>query len=245
MSTLLDDSNSQKQAEESISIPADRRTFDVWVVLAVVLLPAITYGFTDILWPRLHPTNPPVLYSFLNTVVMLCGWAVLVGFLIERNQQPASTFGISRPKWVIDFFFAIGLTAVNLQTIRILEWLLRPAIGDHLIPAWEYQLAAPPRSLGEMILSISELLAVGFVEEFVWRSYLLTRFEAILASKMKALLLTSVLFGFAHLYQGPLGIVTATAVGLVLGTTMLSVRRLWPLALAHGLLDILLVSSHW
>lgn len=42
-----------------------------------------------------------------------------------------------------------------------------------------------------------------------------------------------------HLYQGPLGIIGTVPMGLVFGAYYLKTRRLWPLVIAHGLLDIL------
>lgn len=42
-----------------------------------------------------------------------------------------------------------------------------------------------------------------------------------------------------HVYQGPVGIVSSIAVGLVFGMYYLRSGRIWPVVLAHGLADLL------
>jgi membrane protease YdiL (CAAX protease family) len=45
-----------------------------------------------------------------------------------------------------------------------------------------------------------------------------------------------------HLYQGPLGAVSVVVCGLVLGAAYWRTRRLWPVALAHALIDMIALS---
>jgi membrane protease YdiL (CAAX protease family) len=81
--------------------------------------------------------------------------------------------------------------------------------------------------------------AIGFVEELVMRGYLIPRFERLLGSSWKAVLVSTVLFASCHMYQGPVGVISAAITGLVLGIAFCWVRRLWPVALAHALLDFI------
>ncbi len=41
-----------------------------------------------------------------------------------------------------------------------------------------------------------------------------------------------------HLYQGPMGIITIVPLGLLYGFVYVRTRQLWPLILAHMLIDI-------
>ncbi len=61
-----------------------------------------------------------------------------------------------------------------------------------------------------------------------------------------ALLGSAIIFGLIHLFQRPVGMSKVGAVGLVLGLSYLAVgRNLWPLILAHALIDTLDMVSHF
>ncbi|MGE0039687.1 MAG: CPBP family intramembrane glutamic endopeptidase [Vicinamibacterales bacterium] len=84
----------------------------------------------------------------------------------------------------------------------------------------------------------------AFVEEMVFRGWLLTR-AAELASPspaawVVALVVSSAFFGAAHLYQGWSGILTTGLNGAVFaGAYLLSGRNLWVPIIAHGMADTL------
>lgn len=86
----------------------------------------------------------------------------------------------------------------------------------------------------------------GFGEEVSYRGYLLTR-AADLGNRSKtayvaAMLYVAVLFGLAHFYKGPTGIMDSIYSGLVLGGVYLfSGRNLWAAILAHGISDTVVV----
>ena len=85
------------------------------------------------------------------------------------------------------------------------------------------------------------MMAIGFVEELIWRGYLLTRIEDVTTSRWEAIAISSLLFGFNHLYQGPIGVIGATIDGVLYGTVFAVTRRIWPIALSHGLYDLILM----
>ena len=95
--------------------------------------------------------------------------------------------------------------------------------------------------LGLRSLAIVWIFA-GFGEEIGYRGYLLPR-AAELGNRSKpayilAMLYVAVLFGLAHFYKGPAGVMDSTYSGLVLGGFyLLSGRNLWAAILAHGLVD--------
>jgi membrane protease YdiL (CAAX protease family) len=85
-------------------------------------------------------------------------------------------------------------------------------------------------------------LFAAFGEEVFYRGYLMTRFaqfmgEGTLAWTI-ALFAQALLFGAAHAYLGPVGMVGAGMLGLINGAaTLLWKRNLWPAIIAHGLTD--------
>ena len=59
-----------------------------------------------------------------------------------------------------------------------------------------------------------------------------------------SLVITSVLFGLMHFYQGPVGMASTGLIGLLLGALYLIVRRnLWVAILAHGLIDTIGITA--
>lgn len=81
--------------------------------------------------------------------------------------------------------------------------------------------------------------AVG--EELLFRGFLQGRLHALFGggrgAGIAAVLAQAAIFGLAHAYQGPTGILVTGTVGLVFGLVFLRARTLWPLMVAHGLVD--------
>ena len=84
-------------------------------------------------------------------------------------------------------------------------------------------------------------LLAAFGEEFLWRGFLLRetaeRATGWRFSTVAALVLTAVLFGAAHFYQGPRGVVEKTLGGLVLGSVYVASGRssIWLVVFVHGI----------
>lgn len=218
----------------------DKRTGDIWLVLMIVFFPSLYYAFADLIWPDLRPARPPVVYSAFSMLVSLAGWAALVVFLIDRSGQPYSRYGLGRPKWAIDLTLGFVLMMIPFQMSGIVYSFTDVIFGSHGASNWHEFSPRSPQTAWECVLIGLEMFAVGFVEELVWRGYLMTRIEEVSGSPWKAILLTSVLFGFNHLYQGPAGVIFTTIDGLMYATVFAYTRRLWPVALGHGLLDLIL-----
>lgn len=105
--------------------------------------------------------------------------------------------------------------------------LFRPLIGN-----W-----------GFLFLSLLVSWTVAaFGEEFVYRGHLMNRIAEVAGRKAAAwlvgLVVTSVLFGLGHVYQGTAGVITTGLNGLVFGVLYIASRRnLWVPILAHGAMD--------
>ncbi len=85
-------------------------------------------------------------------------------------------------------------------------------------------------------------LTAAFAEEVIFRGFLMGRLARLFGGSRLAwtasLLISSVLFGALHLYQGPAGVLGTGTAGLVLGLIYLvSGRNLWVCILTHGITD--------
>src|SRR6266576_2244858 len=90
-------------------------------------------------------------------------------------------------------------------------------------------------------LTVAWTLA-AFGEEFVYRGYLLTQIARVLGDTprawLAALVVTSIVFGVGHQYQGLSGMITAGLGGFVFGLLYLVTgRNLWVSVIAHGTMD--------
>lgn len=86
----------------------------------------------------------------------------------------------------------------------------------------------------------------SFGEELSYRGYLLTRGADVFGRSnlayWAAMIVVSLLFGVAHYYKGPSGVLDSTYSGFVLGALfLLSGRNLWTPILAHGIVDTVAV----
>ncbi len=94
-----------------------------------------------------------------------------------------------------------------------------------------------------ILLTWGSFVVAGLREE-LWRAGMLAVGTKLLqpplsqrAATLCALIFSSVLFGFAHLYQGWLAVGATAFIGFLLGAIMLKHRSIWPAVIAHGAFD--------
>lgn len=86
----------------------------------------------------------------------------------------------------------------------------------------------------------------AFGEEVIYRGFLINRISELgLNSKIGriiAVILSAVVFGFAHYSWGPMGMVQTGFIGLALGFCYIYLKkRLWVLIFAHAYMDTILM----
>jgi membrane protease YdiL (CAAX protease family) len=84
---------------------------------------------------------------------------------------------------------------------------------------------------------IIEAFQQGFAEEVIVAAYMLTRLGQLGWSNSRALAAASVLRGSYHLYQGYGGFIGNAVMGLIFGWWFQRTRRVWPLVIAHFVID--------
>lgn len=93
-----------------------------------------------------------------------------------------------------------------------------------------------------LIALVGVWLTVPFIEELIFRGYLMIQLEVILGDSLPARLLnlgyTSLIFGLSHWYQGKSGALSTGILGALLGALMFSSGfNLWLPILTHGFID--------
>jgi membrane protease YdiL (CAAX protease family) len=231
-----------KKADILPSLP-QRGDRELWletlVVLCVAVVPTVCNAFMGLVWPTTQHVRSSIEDS-LDLIVLSLGPAVLVVYLIGRGGEPAGQFGLVRPLWFRDALGGAGLLALQLvlwQMLALRFGSLFDAL-DMLVPVVPREYTFPtPHGIVEHFFVLLSCAAIGFSEEMVTRGYLLPRFERLLRSTWKGVVLTAFLFALWHVYQGANGFLHACFLGLLFGTVFCWLRRIWPLAFAHVLLD--------
>ena len=151
--------------------------------------------------------------------------------------------GLSRPQswWKI-----VALAVVAAAILQLGGELVVEPLAQHIWPEPEHVSNVIESGASGWRQALISLLIVwtfaSFGEELSYRGFLLTRAADVFGRSnlayWAAMIFISLLFGFAHYYKGPSGVLDSTYSGLVLGAAyLLSGGNLWAPILAHGIAD--------
>lgn len=186
-----------------------------------------------------------VLGANLFDIVPITETPYLVALAIlsmKLQGQGWNQLGFIKPKnWKRTMLIALGAAAfIQIFDALILEGILYPVLGSK-----------PDLSSFEAIQGNTELLLIYFLlvwtlaafgEEIAHRGFIMTKTAELFGSSRAAwiagILVSSILFGLAHYYKGPAGMMDSGISGLLLGTLyVISGRNLWVCILTHGFID--------
>lgn len=212
---------------------------EVTAVLALAVFPDLWFTASGWLWPELT-AEQPFAYTYSALIVRSLQISLPVLWIIARCGQPWETFGLVFPWWRDVGYTALAVLAAETAEALYWEALYRVVPGEVFTRDSEALSAMfpPADTTAYVAIVVAASLANGFAEELVMRGYLIPRFERLLGSGWSSVGLTAALFAAYHLYQGWIGAGGALVLGIVYGAMFRKVRRLWPFALAHALIDI-------
>jgi membrane protease YdiL (CAAX protease family) len=203
----------------------------VYLALLLELVPALSLAQL----PLLNEDEPlpkiPV-YVSSASVILLMGW---LGLMIGWDQFGleamgllsgdlltvlALTLGLILAAFILLGGFLVFRRSLGIQEARFLEQLL-------------------PKTGKEKVVFVGLSLSAGVGEELAYRGFLVPALAMTFGSVWGAALLSSLVFGVLHAYQGWLGIVRTALLGMVLATSFVVTGSLWPAIITHALLDVL------
>lgn len=222
------------------------------VQIEIALVLAVTFGLsavtailelTDSVLRNLSaqkiPLNPKRSYFDLidlglNIAVVgqLLAWGGLAVYLLWRSGIGPARIGLGRLQWRSDVLGAVALAAlIGLPGLALYVAARRFGLNASVIPS---SLRASWWRLPMLVITA---FASGWAEEVIVVGYLLTRLRRLRMNSGVALVCSSALRGAYHLYQGFGAGLGNVVMGLVFGYAWQRSRRLWPLVIAHGLID--------
>jgi len=211
-------------------------TFGVSAVIAVLQLADAVLSGLPGYRVRLNPNQSH--YDLINlglnlvSVGQLVSWGALAVYLLWRSGISPAAIGLSRFRWRPDILGGMGLAAL-IGIPGLFFYLAARAVGLNA----EVEPSALHNSWWRIPVLVLAAFANGFAEEVVVVGYLITRLRQLGLTQSKAVLASSVLRGVYHLYQGFGAGLGNVVMGLVFGYAWCRTGRLWPLVIAHGIID--------
>jgi len=167
---------------------------------------------------------------------------MLIHFSLWLRGDNWSEFGLNMPNswlrtglWSLGVIVTVSLSVVVVQNIATQVFETKPLDTSRF-----------EALRGNLPLLITAVLSIwisaAFGEEILVRGFLLNRFAEMLGesrlSWLFAVILSSVVFGLGHFFQGMTGVIVTSGVGIVYAIMyLLTGKNLWVTILAHGILD--------
>ncbi|HXL20995.1 MAG TPA: CPBP family intramembrane glutamic endopeptidase [Candidatus Dormibacteraeota bacterium] len=184
---------------------------------------------------RVSTMDRLVLYTstiaFQWTAVAIVGWRAWAhGFTLS---ELALVWG-DKSKTVL-----VALTGSAL--IGALQWLNLRRVGQLDVPTRGFlQVLAErilPQTAIERLPYFALAVTAGLCEEFLYRGFAMAALRRAGLPVWTIVLISAVLFGLAHLYQGRAGLVSTLLVGAVFGSARIAYYSLIPVIAWHATLD--------
>jgi uncharacterized protein len=174
----------------------------------------------------------PIDNAQLNTLIVyeLIVLAMLGAFLKARGWTP-ERFGVGVT--LRDTVIGVGLMAVVYATTTFVQGVAGHFAPEMLEAALKFERVAGPLHLGTVTLVsiINPIFEEVFVCAYVVAALKERRGAAFAINVSVALRVLN------HLYQGAVGVLTIAPLGLLFAYWYARSGRIWPLIVAHGLLD--------
>lgn len=191
-----------------------------------------------------------LIITILSVILILAipQYGVIIAFIIvvaylrrsNNRKELRKSIGLKRPKNLALLIIVTVFLGVFIElTMEILANPIIEKLTNSKIDLSEVEMA----SIGDYLTWI----VIGFVlggllEEILFRGFLITRISKFInknkTNDILALIITSILFGLCHLYQGWSGVISTGIIGLIFGIIFLAFNKnLWYSILTHGFVN--------
>lgn len=183
-------------------------------------------------------------FYFENTALglfsIVAAWLLIWGFM-RKNKKSWKELGFKKPhSWPRTWLVALtGAAGIHF----IIGKLLKPQITKVTGPLDISEFASIPGNPAALALGLLVVWTLAaFGEEMVFRGYFLNRLAGLFKRRhfawTFAILISSCIFGFGHIYQGFAGVILAFAAGILYCLAyFFNLRNLWAPILMHGIYD--------
>lgn len=226
---------------------------DIARELIIVMAPLLAAVFlSDVLGS--DRTDLPGGVSIIQGPLPFFGLVATLGLLWHFSTRRGATwadFGAERPQsWPRTVVTALGVSLGVLAAVIVVINPVVNALGVSERDMTRFDVLYD--DLPNLIVNLPVMLiTAGFLEEFVFRGYLINRLIDLQGGATRltwaiALIGSSVVFALPHIDQGAEGMIRVGAIGLVFGIAFIAVGgKIWPLVLSHAFIDTIDFVSHY
>jgi membrane protease YdiL (CAAX protease family) len=221
--------------------PAQGGLLAPWWHTALMVLVILSLSLAGVRQLRNFGERP--LHLVMNySLTIIYEWtlaAVAVWGIRMRNVPLRQLLGEQRPgarAWLTDVAVALGYWAGAILILAILGNALVKFSGSHIDPQkiGDVTQKLTPVTGVEMMLFLILSISAGICEELVFRGYLQQQFARIGRRMWVGVVLSALVFGAAHGYEGVAGVLLICAYGAMFGVLALLRRGLRTGMIAHA-----------
>lgn len=215
-----------------------RRSIMTWISLGMLALfyPGISLAFVVDPSELAAMMNDGMrLVTLISTIVMQ--WAIFLILYVAVFREKTGLKGIGLHNfravhigWAVAFLLASNLILSGLAWVLAQVGLPMPG---------EIIMLVPQDGFGRVIWVLVSFTA-GFCEEIAFRGYLMSRLRILSKAPnwIAPTIVSAVVFGACHAYQGIPGFIVITVYGALFSWLYIRTRSLWPGIIAHSLQDL-------
>jgi len=216
--------------------------WDFWLIFVVLGLVLPWRGRLRIKKLLALPATSSRERLLLYASTMAFQWlaALVVAWRVWARGLRREDLGLAVHGWTATVAGAI----VGAATLAALQWLNLRRMGRRPTspqPAREFMRILAKHILPQSPLELAPYLLLattaGLCEEFLYRGFAMAALSQAGAPLWAAVLLSAILFGLAHLYQGRGGFVSTLVLGAVFGAARIAYHGLLPVVVWHFAID--------
>jgi hypothetical protein len=168
-----------------------------------------------------------------SILIGIAQFLLMVYIATLSRETPFESWGFSKFRAADSLRIALVLLGcfAIFTPFAILVLSLPSGLARYLSSGFRWRLA----SVSQIPLAVMFGLVAGYREEFFFRSYMLRRFDQLGFPLPLSVFVSTLLFCAGHVYQGPLGLATSAALGVLFACVYVRRRSLHVIAIAHGL----------
>ena len=220
--------------------PRSRLIAPTWHTLLLVLL-LVSFSILGARSSAQLTGREPRIPLYIGTMVwewLLLGY-VWIGLRLRRVPLREVIGGrwASVTDFLRDIAIAIGFMIIALFVLHVVGTALGLTGKTQASEAKRIFGFLVPRTHTEIFLWIAVSATAGFCEEIIFRGYLQQQFRILFRSSALGVVISAILFGMSHGYEGGKRMVLIAVYGALFGLLALWRKSLRPGMFAHGLHD--------
>ena len=175
--------------------------------------------------------------SYVGVLALYTGLLIVLITLWSSNWN-WELVSFKTSTWRKSFKQALLLAIPVYGAVFIIHEVVETYIGSADLSSFDAIRGKPDRLI---LIILFSWISASLGEELFFRGYLLNRVKQLFynskISTLLALLISSIVFSFAHLYQGIPGVVKVFLVGVLLGIIFIKYKNLKLVILLHAIID--------